>query len=244
MKVYDRNMATYTIGEVAERCGFSASALRYYERHGILKPLGRTAAGYRLYDDSSLTRLEFVARAKDLGCSLEEISDLARLWGREDCAPVQTRLRELVSAKITDARRRSVDLLRLIAELQAGAADLGGKPFDGPCGVGCACLGGQPETAASAPVPLSGSDGTAVVCRLAAEEMPRRAEEWEALVAPDTPTGAARRWRSPRLRSGGAGRRAGPARGGGAGVLLVLLVRHQCRREGNRPGGARPRERG
>jgi MerR family copper efflux transcriptional regulator len=100
-------MESYTIGEVADRSGFSASALRYYEGHGLLEPVGRTDAGYRRYDDTSLERLGFIARAKELGCTLEEISDLAESWTDEECAPVQARLHELVTAKIADAQRRS-----------------------------------------------------------------------------------------------------------------------------------------
>lgn len=46
-------MTTYTIGRVAERTGFSASALWFYEGHGLLDPVDRSAAGYRLYDESS-----------------------------------------------------------------------------------------------------------------------------------------------------------------------------------------------
>jgi hypothetical protein len=60
-------MSTYTIGQVAARTGFSASTLRFYEHHGLLEPAGRTAAGYRLYDDTSLARLAFIDRAKQLG---------------------------------------------------------------------------------------------------------------------------------------------------------------------------------
>lgn len=37
-------MSTYTIGQVAERSGFSASALRYYEQHDLLEPVERTDA--------------------------------------------------------------------------------------------------------------------------------------------------------------------------------------------------------
>jgi DNA-binding transcriptional MerR regulator len=52
----------YTIGEMAERSGFSASALRYYEGIGLVEPSTRTGAGCRLYDDHTLARLAFIAR--------------------------------------------------------------------------------------------------------------------------------------------------------------------------------------
>ena len=72
--------ATYKIAEVARRSGFNTSTLRYYEALGLVPPAGRTSAGYRLYDDSSLARLAFVSRAKQLGCTLEEITELATAW--------------------------------------------------------------------------------------------------------------------------------------------------------------------
>jgi hypothetical protein len=57
-------VSTYTIGETSKRSGFSASALRFYEDIGLVDPVGRTAAGYRLYDDDSLDRLSFIARPR------------------------------------------------------------------------------------------------------------------------------------------------------------------------------------
>ena len=61
----------YRITDVAERTGFTPATLRYYEQIGFLPASTRTAAGYRVYDDSGLDRLGFVARAKQLGCTLE-----------------------------------------------------------------------------------------------------------------------------------------------------------------------------
>lgn len=63
-------VSTYTIGEAARRSGFTAPALRYYEEIGLVPPSSRTGAGYRLYDDDTLDRLAFIARAKQLGCTL------------------------------------------------------------------------------------------------------------------------------------------------------------------------------
>ena len=183
-------MSTYTIGQVAERSGFSASALRYYEQHGLVEPVERTDAGYRLYDDSSLARLRFIARGKELGCTLEEIADLAELWEAEDCAPVQARLHELVTDKIDDAQRRSAELIQFTAQLQTAAAHLGDAPVDGPCGDRCACLAAHDPSpasetgrpAGSVPVVLGERADSAIACTLPAEEMPDRAEAWQDLV--------------------------------------------------------------
>ena len=146
-------MRSYTIGEVAERSGFSASSLRYYEGIGLVEPTTRTDAGYRLYDDDTLARLSFIARAKELGCSLEEITDLVSIWDGDRCGPVQGRFHELVTTKILDTRRRITELVALAGELQEAAAHLAGPAVDGPCDDGCACLGApDPPDAAAAPI--------------------------------------------------------------------------------------------
>src|SRR5918997_7120725 len=111
----------YRIAEVAERTGFSTPTLRYYEEIGVLPPPARTAAGYRAYDDRAVERLRFIARAKRLGCTLEEITDLAAAWDRDQCAPVQHRLRGLVAAKLDDVEARIRDLVAFQAELRRSA---------------------------------------------------------------------------------------------------------------------------
>jgi MerR family transcriptional regulator, copper efflux regulator len=133
-------VGTYTIGEVAERSGFSASALRYYEGIGLVTPAGRTNAGYRLYDDHTLALLAFVARAKQLGCTLVEIGDLVAIWNAERCGPVQRRFHELVTDKIGDARRQIGELTAFTAQLRTAAAHLARDPVEGPCDSDCACL--------------------------------------------------------------------------------------------------------
>jgi DNA-binding transcriptional MerR regulator len=132
-------VSTYTIGETAERSGFSASALRYYEGIGLVEPSSRTDAGYRLYDDDTLTRLGFIARAKQLGCSLEEIIDLAGIWDGEQCGPVQKRFHDLVTDKLAAAERQIAELTELADQLRQAATQLAGPPVDGPCDEGCAC---------------------------------------------------------------------------------------------------------
>jgi DNA-binding transcriptional MerR regulator len=174
-------MGTYTIGQVAERTGFPASTLRFYEDHGLLGPAGRTDAGYRIYDDTSIARLGFIDRAKQLGCTLEEITGLAGLWEADDCAPVQARLHELVTAKIADAQRRSAELLAFTAQLQTAAAHLGGAPVDGPCSDHCACLTDRPG-ADTVPVVLGEGNEPAIACTLPADQMPGRVADWQHLL--------------------------------------------------------------
>ena len=60
------------IGEVAARSGFSTSALRFYEKEGLLEA-SRTSGGQRRYPRSVLRRLAFVRAAQNVGLSLGEI---------------------------------------------------------------------------------------------------------------------------------------------------------------------------
>ncbi len=65
-----------TIGRLAEQAGVHIETIRYYERRGLLAEPPRTAAGYRQYSEGHLWRLEFIQRAKQLGFTLAEITDL------------------------------------------------------------------------------------------------------------------------------------------------------------------------
>lgn len=61
-----------TIGQVAERSGMAASALRYYEDAGLITSI-RTVGGQRRYRRDVLRRLAFVGAAKRVGLDLHEI---------------------------------------------------------------------------------------------------------------------------------------------------------------------------
>ncbi len=63
-----------TIGEVALRSGVAPSALRYYEREGLVSP-ARSFGGQRRYERSVLRRLAFVRAAQQVGLTLEEIRE-------------------------------------------------------------------------------------------------------------------------------------------------------------------------
>lgn len=68
-----------TIGEVVARSGFPASALRFYEREGLLRTT-RTSGGQRRYERSVLRRLAFIRAARTIGVGLEEVREgLGRL---------------------------------------------------------------------------------------------------------------------------------------------------------------------
>lgn len=63
------------IGEVANRSGFPASTLRYYEERGLIKSVGRKGLR-RLFDENVLERLALIALGRNAGFSLEEIQTM------------------------------------------------------------------------------------------------------------------------------------------------------------------------
>lgn len=65
-----------TIGDVARTVGVRASAIRYYESEGIIRPDARGANGYRFYRNEAIDLLQFVKRAQSLGLTLKEIKSL------------------------------------------------------------------------------------------------------------------------------------------------------------------------
>ena len=65
-----------TVNEVSKLTGVSVRTLQYYDTIGLLKPSGYTEAGYRLYDDASLVRLQQILLFKELEFPLKEIKGI------------------------------------------------------------------------------------------------------------------------------------------------------------------------
>ena len=176
---------TLKIAETARRSGFTASTLRYYEDIGLMPPPVRTEAGYRCYDEEALARLSFIARAKQLGCSLDEITDLLAAWEGPQCAPVQTRLRDLVANKIKDGQRQMTELAAFTAQLRRGLAGLGQHTPDGPCDEQCGCsaaddsASGAPVTAVALTSRAAAGSDMAIACTLGLEEIQARLGDWQ-----------------------------------------------------------------
>lgn len=66
----------YKISQLAEKFGLSRSSLLYYDRIGLLRPSGRSEAGYRLYGQNDAERLQSICAYRDAGLSLEEIATI------------------------------------------------------------------------------------------------------------------------------------------------------------------------
>ena len=69
----EEEMAMMTVNEVSKLTGVSIRTLQYYDTIGLLKPIQYTESGYRLYDDTSLERLQQILLFKELEFPLREI---------------------------------------------------------------------------------------------------------------------------------------------------------------------------
>lgn len=121
------------IGEVARRVGLPVETVRYYERNGLLHPPARRASGYRDYHDSDISRLNFVLRAKGLGFTLQEVSELLAL---SDAAEGDmANIRSLAASKLQDIEQRIGqltrirDALKILVEACPGTGHVSGCPI-------------------------------------------------------------------------------------------------------------------
>jgi DNA-binding transcriptional MerR regulator len=186
----------YRISELAERTGFPASTLRYYEQQGLLPAVARTSGGYRSYDERAVERLSFIARAKQLDLPLDEIRDLAAVWDDGACAAVQHRLAGLIAGKIADVDVRVAELTEFRNQLLAARDGLARHTPDGPCDAYCGCV--SPDAARTGartlqllnsgpatplPIELTKADhGQPLTCTLDSADQQTRVGEWRQLL--------------------------------------------------------------
>ena len=99
------------IGEVAKVAGVGIDAVRFYEREGLLPKPARRPSGYREYSQDVVLSLRFIKRAKKLGFSLKETSELLSL----DRNPKATAgdVKRRAEQKLTDLEKRIRSLQRM-----------------------------------------------------------------------------------------------------------------------------------
>ncbi len=105
-------MAQRRIGELAKQLNCTVETLRFYEREGLLAATGRSANGYRFYNDASVQQLEFILRAKSMGFSLEDIRELLAIRvdpQAKSCGDV----RGIAEDKLAQVDRKLAELQRI-----------------------------------------------------------------------------------------------------------------------------------
>jgi DNA-binding transcriptional MerR regulator len=99
-------MRAYTVSQLARMAGVSVRALHYYDQIGLLEPSSRTEAGYRLYGEPELLRLQQILFFKELDMPLDEVREILDDPGFEQVAALE-RHRQLL-------KRRMERLTRLV----------------------------------------------------------------------------------------------------------------------------------
>jgi Cu(I)-responsive transcriptional regulator len=96
------------IGQAADASGVSAKMIRYYESIGLIPKTVRTEAGYRVYSENDVSTLGFIRRARDLGFSVDQISELVALWRDRNRASTDVKRIALEHVEILEQKAREL----------------------------------------------------------------------------------------------------------------------------------------
>ncbi len=112
-----------TIEQVAERTGLSTHTLRYYERVGLLDPIGRATSGHRRYAAQYLAWLEFLTRLRATGMPIRHMQQFAGLRRRGNTTIAERRAlleehQRVVQAHIDDLQQNLEAITTKIMDYQ------------------------------------------------------------------------------------------------------------------------------
>lgn len=114
-----------TVNEVSKSAGVSVRTLHHYDAIGLLKPAQVSTAGYRLYDDAALERLQTILLFRELQFPLREIKAIIEKpnFDRKEALKQQTELLKL-------QRKRLDELIALARDIMAGVNNMNFSAFD------------------------------------------------------------------------------------------------------------------
>ncbi|MGW4277311.1 MerR family transcriptional regulator [Streptomyces seoulensis] len=111
----------YSVGQVSAFAGVTVRTLHHYDKAGLLSPSGRSDAGYRLYDDADLVRLQQILFYRELGFPLDEIAAILSDPQANAVDHLRARQRQL-SEEIARLRRLAEVAQRAIEVQQTGVS--------------------------------------------------------------------------------------------------------------------------
>ena len=112
------------IGQASKVSGVTTKMIRYYDEIGLVQPASRTDSNYREYEDREINELRFIKRARSLGFSMAEITQLLSLW--RDSGRPSREVKTIADRHVADLDARIVemkamaDTLRHLAHCCAG----------------------------------------------------------------------------------------------------------------------------
>lgn len=104
------------IGEAAKLSGLSAKMIRHYEHIQLLKPIARSSAGYRQYDESDIEVLKFIRQARVLGFSMAQIHDLLSL--RQDPQRASRAVKQVALQHLAEVEHKMTELSAMRSTLK------------------------------------------------------------------------------------------------------------------------------
>ena len=110
-----------TVKEVSRLTGLSVRALHHYDAIGLLRPSRTTPAGYRLYDDAALERLQMILLFRELEFPLEQIRQML------DAPGFDRRLALMQQLELLEMKR---ERLTALIDLTRGLQSIGGNNMD------------------------------------------------------------------------------------------------------------------
>lgn len=124
-------MTTYSIGQLAERCGIAPQAIRYYEQERLMPKPHRTESNYRRYPEAHVARLRFILEAKQWGFTLDEIRELLIL---QDANGDLAQAKKIAGEHLGRIREQIKNLSRVEAVISKTLSECSGE---GPMQEGC-----------------------------------------------------------------------------------------------------------
>lgn len=114
---------TLRSGELAAMTGVSRDALRFYERHGLMQTMQRTANGYRRYPVETVARIRLIRAALSIGFTVDELAGI--LSTRDKGLAPCRRVHRLAVEKADILEGRIAEMQALLSALRAAIREWG-----------------------------------------------------------------------------------------------------------------------
>ncbi|MDP3355213.1 MAG: helix-turn-helix domain-containing protein [Polaromonas sp.] len=118
------------IGALAERCGLSVSAIRYYEEVGLIPAAMRKASGHRVYGSDAQEVLTLIRHCRDFGFSIEDTRALVSLAASEERSCAEAR--DIAQVHLDAVRAKLAELQALQTSLARFVKSCGEQCIGGP----------------------------------------------------------------------------------------------------------------
>jgi MerR family copper efflux transcriptional regulator len=116
------------IGAAADASGVSQRMIRHYETIGLIPRPARLDSNYRDYAPADVHRLRFIANARDLGFSTDDIAELLALWDDGGRASAEVKRLALARAEALHTKARKLEAMRTTLLDLAGRCTGGNRP--------------------------------------------------------------------------------------------------------------------